>query len=185
MRIIGGELKGKKIITNLDMPYRPTKSIAREMIFNVLSNLQENRKSLINGANVLDLFCGSGILGIESLSQGAANVTFIDSSKHVIHLLRQNLMNLEILDKSTLKIAELKNFYNFEQVFDIVFIDPPYNFLFLDHVFRHLIEQNCLKKESTILLEVESSKRINIPDCFILTKERIFGKSKFLFISVE
>ena len=120
MRIISGKFKGRAI----DMPkgIRPTSNKAREALFEIL-------KERVEGSNFLDLYSGSGAIGIEAFSRGAKSVTFIDSDPKSIVTLKKNLRQLDILDKSSINIYKkdiLRVFGELQAKFDIVFLDPPY-----------------------------------------------------------
>lgn len=124
MKIIGGTAKGKEIAAPKII--RPTQNILREAIFNIID------ASFLREAVVLDLFCGSGALGLEALSRGAKEVTFVDSQKICLSFVRKNLSVLgEEAKKRASLIKEdalkaIKNFAARGQKFDLVFADPPY-----------------------------------------------------------
>lgn len=123
MRIIAGKFKGRTI----DMPkgIRPTPQKVREALFEILKNRLE-------GASFLELYCGSGAIGIEAFSRGAENVTFVDNDAKCIGILKKNLRQLDIMDSSTLNIYNMDAIKALGEIkksclpFDIVFLDPPY-----------------------------------------------------------
>ena len=128
MRIISGDYKGKKIIIPKDKLTRPLKDLTKESIFNIIKHSKLLDTKLEN-SKVLDLFSGVGSFGLECLSRGAANVTFLESYKDVLTVLKKNIDNLkqkhsssviekDIFAENTLKILNNK--------FDIIFMDPPY-----------------------------------------------------------
>jgi len=122
VRIISGILRGNKLATFTGNEIRPTSDRIKEWIFNVLGNIE--------GLKVLDLFAGTGNLGIEALSRGADSVTFVDRSFKSLQLIKKNvtLMELEnrveILRKNCMKFISEKS----EGKFDLIFADPPYTF---------------------------------------------------------
>lgn len=124
MRIIGGKFRGRTI----EMPkvIRPTSDKVREALFEILKNR-------INGSVFLDLYCGSGAMGIEALSRGAGRVSFVDSSPRNITIVRKNLTSLGLSDVSCFNIYKkdaLKVLLDFKESglkFDIIFLDPPYH----------------------------------------------------------
>ena len=99
MRIISGILKGKKILEPLDIKTRPLKDLTKESIFNILKHSNKFRVNL-EGAIVLDLFSGVGSFGIECLSRGANKVTFVEHDREAVSILKDNLMNLSIINKA-------------------------------------------------------------------------------------
>jgi len=121
MRIISGQFRGRKLKTLEGMNTRPTADRVKESLFNILN-------TKVYDANVLDLFAGSGALGLEALSRGAASCVFVDSSKEAIDIVKENVdlckvqENSKIINKDYLEV--LKNINN---KFDIIFVDPPYS----------------------------------------------------------
>ena len=96
MRIISGNLKGKKIFSPTNSFIRPTSDKAREMIFNILASIFEKDDVKFYDLKVLDCFCGTGALGIESISRGAKQANFIDNSEKSLKLTKKNIINLDI-----------------------------------------------------------------------------------------
>ena len=124
MRIIAGRYRGRKLKSPPSPQTRPTSDRLRETLFNILA-------PRIRGARFLDLCAGSGAVGIEALSRGAAHVTFVDRSRKMYALIETNLKALDVSDDEIVVLAEASEFlrrYAEKQalVFDIVFFDPPY-----------------------------------------------------------
>src|SRR6266704_4165462 len=124
MRIIAGKYRGRKLKSPPSLQTRPTSDRLRETLFNILA-------PRIRGARLLDLCAGSGAVGIEALSRGAAHVTFVDRSRKMYALIEKNLYTLGVEDEVEVVLAEVSEFlrrYAEKQalVFDIVFFDPPY-----------------------------------------------------------
>jgi len=143
MRIISGHCKGRKLAKLLDKQIRPTSDRTREAIFNILG--QKVKK-----AKVLDLFAGTGALGIEALSRGACHATFIDLSCDIIH---QNLELCRYKEKAMVLCGDIikdilpKSLDG--QMFDLVFIDPPYGKGYIELIlqkqsFTDLLDENCI-----------------------------------------
>ena len=128
MRIISGGLKGKKLLVPLDKSTRPLKDMVRESIFNILDH-STKLSAKINNAKILDLFSGTGSFGIECLSRGAAEVFFFENYHNSLKILKQNISNLDLNNKSmvysnsayNLKDSNIEN-----RIFDIIFLDPPF-----------------------------------------------------------
>jgi 16S rRNA (guanine966-N2)-methyltransferase len=121
MRVITGTKKGKKLAMLDGNNVRPTSDRVKEAIFSII-------QFDIQDAVVVDLFAGSGQLGIEALSRGASQAVFIDSSKAAIDIIKQNLQLCELLQKSRVALMQAKDFLqNTKDVFDIALLDPPYN----------------------------------------------------------
>lgn len=123
MRIIGGTLKNQSIIVPKGDFVRPTSSMVREALFNICQNY-------IAEARFLDLFAGSGSMGIEALSRGAAHATFVDKEREAIRCVSQNLEHLKLKEKGSAICGDvsdvLKKLMKLQKKFDLIYIDPPY-----------------------------------------------------------
>lgn len=123
LRIIGGKFKNRLIKTPKGLSTRPTSSILRKAVFDICQND-------IEGARFLDLFAGSGAMGIEALSRGAKSATFIDFDKNALLCIQSNIELLNISKESELKrgdaILHLERFIKDKKNFDLIYIDPPY-----------------------------------------------------------
>ena len=120
MRIVGGKYRGRVLTEFAGKDIRPTSDKARESLFNIL-------QFKIYGKTFLDLFCGSGAVGLEALSRGASKVTFNDLDKRSIEVLRKNLEKLKVTEDYTIKNGDALTFIkNTADKFDFIYIDPPY-----------------------------------------------------------
>lgn len=120
MRIVGGEYKGRVLVEFKGEDIRPTSDKVRESLFNILQNR-------IYGARFLDLFCGTGAMGIEALSRGAGKVTFNDASRESLKILKKNLEKLKISNGFEVSNLDAAVFVGrSKEPFDIIYIDPPY-----------------------------------------------------------
>jgi 16S rRNA (guanine(966)-N(2))-methyltransferase RsmD len=119
LRIIAGSLGGRRLVAPRGLATRPTSDRVREALFSALGE--------ISGARVLDLFAGTGALGLEALSRGAARATFVDNARPALQALRENIAALDVGDRATV-VAEpaLRAVGSLAGPFDLVFIDPPY-----------------------------------------------------------
>ena len=135
MRVISGSLKGRPINFLKNIDTRPLKDSVRENLFNVLyhSNLI---KTKIDRSNILDLYSGIGSFGIECISRGAKKVTFIEQDINATAILKKNLINLSIIDKSKIYNQKIENvILQLNDKFDIFFFDPPFtNFDYLQNI---------------------------------------------------
>ncbi len=175
MKVIAGKYKGRRINTINDRSTRPMLGVAREGIFNSLQFSFEN-------SEVLDLFAGSGSMGIEALSRGAKYVTFIDNSVDCINQIKKNLKEYE-KDYSVINldvtnyISEIVNSYN------IIFYDPPFEYL-SEKVNLNIEElSNNLKGEGFIVIHRHSNSPSTVlPKEVELYKEKNYGQSKILIL---
>ena len=175
MKVIAGIYKGRNIDTIKDTATRPMMGIAREGIFNTLQFSFEN-------ADVLDLFAGSGSMGIEALSRGAKYVTFIDNSPDCIKQINKNLQEYKN-DYSVLKL-DVSNYINeIASKYDIVFYDPPFEYVTED-INADISEiGNNLNKNAFIVIHRHSnSSSIVLPNDVELYKEKNYGQSKILIL---
>lgn len=175
MKVIAGIYKGRNIDTIKDSTTRPMMGIAREGIFNTLQFSFEN-------ANVLDLFAGSGSMGIEALSRGAKYVTFIDNSPDCIRQINKNLEEYKN-DYSVIKL-DVSNYINeVASKFDIIFYDPPFEYSTeVINVEINEIRNNLNKNAFIIIHRHLNSSSIVLPNDVELYKEKNYGQSKILIL---
>ncbi len=128
MRIVGGRHRGRQLETPDDLPIRPTSDRARESLFNILEHgrFAAGGLSPIRGARVLDAFCGTGALGLEALSRGAAHAVFLDKDPAVLRLARRNAARLGDTASATFLLADATQPPSAEAPCSLVFLDPPY-----------------------------------------------------------
>ena len=149
MRIITGSAKGKKLVTLEGDATRPTSERIKEAIFSSLQFDIENRA-------VLDLFAGSGQMGLEALSRGAASAMFIDSAAEAIAVCKENAKRTELFDRCRFLVSDYRNFIRKaagERKFDLVFIDPPYAMACCGEALRRLVDADLLMKGALVVLE--------------------------------
>jgi 16S rRNA (guanine966-N2)-methyltransferase len=123
MRVVAGELGGRKLIAPLGTTTRPTTDRVREAVFNSL-----HAAGLIEGSVVVDLYAGSGALGIEAISRGAARCTFVERDRDALTALRQNIAALKIEDRATVVTTDVMAWVPAMRNIDLALIDPPYSF---------------------------------------------------------
>ena len=154
MRIIGGKAKGTKLYTleGNDIT-RPTLDRVKESIFNLI-------QFDVQGAVVLDLFAGTGALGIEAVSRGAEKVFFVDENKQAIKIVKENLQgmneNVEVINTDAFNFLK-----NTKQKFDIVLIDPPFKTDLGTCAIEYIITNNLLKENGIIIFETAEEKEFN------------------------
>jgi len=129
MRVVAGEFRGRKLVAPEGDTTRPTTDMVREAMFNSLQSM-----GIVDGAEVIDLFAGSGALGIEALSRGAAHCTFVEKDRAALTALRANIATLGIGDRATLAQADAVSWSTAPRPADLVLIDPPYAFTDWEHL---------------------------------------------------
>lgn len=176
MRIIGGKFKGKKLFTpGPKDDVRPTTDYAREALFNVLSN-----KFNFSDIKMLDVFCGTGAVGLEALSRGAKFVTFIDKSPAILqkNIKLFNFSNYNIICSDATKLGKSATLYN------LVFMDAPYNKGLSIPTLTNLLKQGFINEDSIIVVELQKDEQINLPAEFNIEQERCYGLAKFVFLKL-
>mgnify|MGYP000704684156 CR=1 FL=1 len=173
MRIIGGTYRGKKLLSPANDRIRPTTDRMRETLFNILEHGSGRR---IKNSTVLDLFAGSGALGIEAISRGALHVSFID---HDIKLITQNLDLLKNAENFRCLKQDLTKFKGLDEKFDIIFIDPPYHKGMIENLLKNLHEFEMISINGIVVIEYSSNEKISLPSNFHEIKTRKMGEATF------
>ena len=183
MRIIGGNLRGKKILAPTDKSTRPLRDLVRESIFNIIEH-SKNEFVNLNRAKVLDLFSGTGSFGIECISRGAEKVIFFENYTNSIKVLKKNLDLLKLNKHS--KIIE-KDTYNISQSqlnllkFDLIFLDPPFKDNKINQLIEKIKKMKITSKDSLIIIHRNKKIAENISKNLIISKEKNYGLSKIIF----
>ncbi|MBE7088334.1 MAG: 16S rRNA (guanine(966)-N(2))-methyltransferase RsmD [Clostridiales bacterium] len=178
MRVVSGKYRGLVLAEFSGSEIRPTADRVKESLFNILFNKVFN-------ASVLDLFCGSGNLGIECLSRGASFVQFNDISKQSLTVLQQNLKKLK--GENSYKITNFDYLICLSQAnqgFDIIFIDPPYRFDFGESALSAIKKYNLLKQDGIIVYERDVPFMQEV-EGFEKYDERKYGKTYLSFFKLK
>ena len=180
MRVISGTARGTKLNSIEELSTRPTLDRVKEPLFSIIQTYIEN-------ANVLDLFAGSGALGIEALSRGAQRCVFCDKSYKAIRMIKENISKTKMQEKSTIINTDYKKcILNLNEKFDIIFIDPPYKNDIAIASIKQIIKNNLLAKDGIIILETDEEEREenglkNIEELEIYDKRK-YGRVRLLFL---
>jgi len=183
MRIISGNSKGKKILEPKDLNTRPLKDLTKESIFNILIHSNKFNIELKN-SNVLDLFSGVGSFGLECLSRGSSNLTFVENYHNVLPILQKNISNLNYQDNSIIVEKNIINnlsFSAFTEKFDIIFMDPPYKEKNLPSVLDNIIKSNILNVGGIIIIHRHKKEKDEFPEKFNVIEEKTYGISRIIF----
>ena len=165
MRVISGFLKGKKINYLKNINTRPLKDSVKESIFNILTHTKL-RNLKIEGAKVLDLYSGIGSFGIECISRGAGEVTFIEKDIEASNILKRNLIKLSVLNKSIIINDKIENFLNknFKESFNIFFLDPPFKDNEFINNLKMINQKGYYNKDHIIIIHRERKTQDNFED---------------------
>lgn len=177
MRVISGTARRTTLETPVGQHTRPTSDMAKEGLFNILA-------AEIPCANFLDLFSGSGAIGIEALSRGAKHAVFVDNSKTAIAATKINLTKTGLCEQALVIEATasqaIDRLTTAGELFDIIFLDPPYDTILLSQTLPKLA--NILVKSGIIVAETDGDFG-KTPDGLVLTDTRRYGRTSFLFFT--
>lgn len=170
MRIISGKHGGRILKEFKGCAVRPTSDRAREALFNILGN--------VSGLTFLDLFSGTGAIGLESLSRGADPVTMVDVSRESVEIIKSNLSVLkesaEVVNEDAFSFVKRTN-----KKFDIIFLDPPYN-VDAQEVIKTVAERKLLNEGGLLIYERAAENKCEFT-CLKLTDSRKYGIAAFDF----
>lgn len=182
MRIIGGTYRGKKLLPPQNDTIRPTTDRMRETLFNIL---EHGAGPSIRGANILDLYAGTGALGVEALSRGAGHVTFVDKDPKSMKLVKQNAALINSKEKVSFVITDSICFSSKSKKFDFIFIDPPYNKELITPTLNNILKQNILAQHGVIIIEFATGEEIDITPFFTELKNRKIGDATFSILEFK
>ncbi|MBQ7460334.1 MAG: 16S rRNA (guanine(966)-N(2))-methyltransferase RsmD [Oscillospiraceae bacterium] len=172
MRVITGEARGRKLREPVGMDIRPTTDMVKESIFNII-------QFGLEGARALDLFAGTGQLGIEALSRGAAECVFVDRSEEALKLVRENLKLTGLESRARVVRGDSLAYLRSGEKFDVVFIDPPYDTDLLEKSLNFATGFDILRENGIIICESRKNKAIPQPERDgYSVKEYKYGKIK-------
>ena len=181
MRIISGKLKGRQIQFLKSKITRPLKDVVKENIFNILKH--SNKIEIqINKAKILDLYSGIGSFGIECISRGAKNVTFVEKEQKITNLLKENLINLSIANQAQVFNQDIKitdNFFKYK--YDIFFFDPPFKENDFIGVLKELGKNKCFNKKHLVIIHREKNTHDKFNKILNILMIRQYGRSKIIF----
>ena len=182
MRIIAGKFKGRTLQAPSGRTTRPTSQRTREALFNVLQHGIE--EFTLEGARVLDLFAGSGALGIEALSRGAGYCIFVDDALPARAALRQNIDTLGLGGQTRIfrRDATRLNPAGNLGAFDIVFADPPYDKSMGIAALQSILKGGWLKPDGIFVLEERKTAEIVLPEGVEVLDQRVHGEAQVLIL---
>jgi 16S rRNA (guanine966-N2)-methyltransferase len=183
MRVVGGTLRGKKLIAPDDNAIRPTSDRVRESLYNILANKSwAGTQPLPMGAKVIDVFAGTGALGIEALSRGATEVAFIEQDRAALKLIEQNLKGLK--HDGNARILTRNALMPGRAIFqaDLVLMDPPYKQDLATNCLTALAENNWLAPGAICVVETQKNEILEIPTDFNEIDCRTYGNSQLIVL---
>ena len=182
MRVISGSAHGRRLLSPKNRLIRPTSDRVKESLFNIVSVLLGN----FDRCSILDIFAGSGALGIEALSRGAVSAVFIDKDKESAALIRKNLEMCGLCDRAKVverdALVALSLLGKREPPFRLVFIDPPYGHGLAEKVLGYLADSSLIDDESIVVAEISSKE--HLPSAYGALSEfnrRVYGDTTIAF----
>lgn len=186
MRVISGSARGRRLLTPKNDRIRPTADRVKESLFNILTVLAGN----FSGFRVLDVFAGTGNLGIEALSRGAAEAVFIDENREAVLLVKKNLELAGFADKGKVlqkeALAALKSLERTDGPFSLVFLDPPYRKGLSGQVLEFLAASALIGENSVIV--VETAAKEELPETIGTLRKfdrRVYGDTAIAFFMLK
>ena len=146
MRVIAGSARGRKLLEPQGREVRPTTDKVKEAIFNII-------QFDVPDSSVLDLFAGTGQMGIEALSRGAKNAVFVDRAASSIKIVKENVKTTGFADRAEIFCCDCRTMIESGRKFDIIFLDPPYNDNILENILQKIIEIDILRENGIIVCE--------------------------------
>ena len=184
MRVVGGEFRGRRLAGPSDdggrARLRPTSDRMREAIFNILVH---GDWPPVEGARVLDLFAGTGAMGIEALSRGAGKAVFVENGREALGLLRRNLDALGLTDRARILKGDARKLRP-PGPFDLVFCDAPYDRGLTVPVLALLVAGDSLAGDAVLVVETAADETLDLPPGLSLADERRYGAGRIRLLRV-
>lgn len=179
MRVISGKCRGTHLVAPEGMETRPTTDRIKETLFNMIAfDLPE--------CQFLDLFSGSGAIGIESLSRGAKQAVFVDQGDKALSCIRENLEKTKLKGSAQVLACSAQEAIRLlgqkKETFDIIFMDPPYALEGIDQLIQGIADYDLLKEDGYIILERSTKSIVNLPHNLVLWKEKRYKTTTLSFI---
>ena len=181
MRVVGGSLRGRTLAAPKSQSIRPTADRLRESLFNILVHAYDNP---IAGARVLDLFAGTGALGIEAISRGARFALFVDNGAEARALMRNSVETLGLGGVTKVYRRDAGDLGPAHPVepFSLVFLDPPYRMKLAEKALASLRDGGWLTPAALLVVEEAKAAEFVAPDGFMELERRVYDDTEFVFL---
>ena len=180
MRIITGKYKNRVIKANWQADYRPSTSKLREALFSIITS--QNFDNILEESNVLDLYCGTGILSFEALSRGASSATLVDINSKYLTSAKQFAEKIGASDSIETICANVLDVKRLDKKYDIAFLDPPYSKGLAEKTIDMLVSSDVLKNGSIICIETSKREKLLEHQSMELATDRIIGNSRLTIL---
>ena len=185
MRIVGGKFRGKKLLAPVHSGTCPTSDRTRETLFNILLHNSNFGPSVLVGKRVLDVFAGTGALGLEAFSRGAKAVSFIENDPTALQVLRENLKVFDLPDSSLVDEDATCLSRSPLVPYDLVFLDPPYKKNLLPSALESLYKGGWFQQGAVLVMEIAKDEVFTPPSFLTPVLERPSGPARVLFCRCE
>lgn len=177
MRIIAGIWRGRRLLTPAGGAIRPTSDRAREALFGIL----EHGAPAVRGARFLDLFCGTGAVGLEAASRGAAEVLLVEDDARALQLARANFERLGAPESVRLLVRDARRLGAARQPYELAFLDPPWGAGLATPALAAL-RDGWLAPDARIVVESAGREPLDLPPGYALEQTRRYGAARFTFL---
>ena len=183
MNIIGGEKRGCKLAVCTSKAVRPTAQRTREALFNILNG---GRFSLsLSGATVIDLFAGTGAIGLEALSRGAKSCVFVEQNRDALHTLQANISKLGLEDCAHILAKDARKIHSWAgPCANLVFADPPYGSRLAGESLHQLVMADAVSQQALIVVETRKTDNCQLGPEFVLVDSRVYGITRLNFFTL-
>jgi 16S rRNA (guanine966-N2)-methyltransferase len=176
IRIIGGRHKSYRIVFRATPALRPTTDRAKETLFSWL-------QFELEGKSCLDLFAGTGSLGLEALSRGAQHVTFVEKEKSLFKSIKKNIIHLGYEDKIQAACIDASRWLKTnKQKFDVIFLDPPFDQIDYKVLIRTIYQSNVLNESGKVFLETNKHTELKLSKTLNILKEKTIGDVRLMIL---
>jgi 16S rRNA (guanine(966)-N(2))-methyltransferase RsmD len=182
MRIVGGRHRGLRLKAPADSRVRPTTDRVREALFNILVHRDP---PAVAGAVVLDLFAGTGAVGLEALSRGASQAIFVDSDPRSLALVRENIAALKVGDMCRVVRADAARLGRAPVAADLVFLDAPYGRGLSRPALESAAAGGWMAPGATVAMELSPDETLDLPPLLVESDQRVYGGSKIIVARFE
>ena len=181
MRIVAGSHRGRPLEAPPDERIRPTSDRIRESLFNILHHRLEG----FSGKRVLDGFAGTGALGLEALSRGAASAVFMDNNRDALALCRRNAVSLGLVGQADFRLGDLTRPPRASECFDLILLDPPYGKGLAGAALAALAAAGWLAPQAIAVVEADRSQPEVIPEAFTTIDSRDYGRTRITLVALR
>jgi 16S rRNA (guanine966-N2)-methyltransferase len=175
-RIVSGKFGGRVLVAPKGSATRPTQDRTKEALFSILGN--------ISGMSAIDLFAGTGSLGLEALSRGADPVAFVELAKAPLDALEANIKTLGVEDNTIVYSCMVEEALSRLRPADLILMDPPYAYAATDEIIEDIFSRGLLLPKGTLVVETSAKRVLRVPEGVTMRSERRYGDSKLVLFTL-